>query len=106
MQVISEYQSLLGYPDKEHRDRDSRDYFLALIAEAIEALDTTNWKPWKRYKDEPSRAHLAEELADIFFFLNGLRAMWDITPAQLEQAIIDKVRENMRRINAGYNHQR
>lgn len=76
---------------------------LALIAEATEVLNVVPWKPWKNYEDNNiNRAHIAEELADIIFFVTALMTNWDISPAQLEQAIIDKLAENMRRIHNGY----
>lgn len=90
-------------PSFEEQLEQHRLNVLALIAEATETLDVAPWKPWKNYKEEEvSRAHMAEELADMIFFITAIMTNWDISPVQFEQAIINKVAENMRRIQSGY----
>ncbi len=108
--AIQKYHVAMGRPRKEgiqptfeEQLEHHRLNVLALVAEAIETLDSAPWKPWKNYKEEEvSRPHMAEELADIVFFITALMTNWDIQPYQLEQAILQKVEENYRRIQVGY----
>ena len=110
MEGIQWYHEALGRPKSEDeiltpqsKLHHHRLNVLALVAEAIETLDVAPWKPWKNYKDEEvSRSHMAEELADCILFIAALAEGWDVGPRMLEQAIINKLQENLRRIQSGY----
>jgi NTP pyrophosphatase (non-canonical NTP hydrolase) len=82
-----------------------RSMTLALMAEAVEALDETQWKPWARIDNNKpivDRDKFRGELADVFIFLMNLMLVGDITSTELLAAVEAKQRINIQRQLDGY----
>lgn len=105
---IALYHKNLGYPKNGEEDiqqaNKANEVILALFAELAELQESYPWKPWrpKNYKDI-NIDNMKEEIVDIFFFLGSFIEIFDISPEELEWAFNQKLRENYRRIENGYN---
>lgn len=80
---------------------------LALIVEAGEALDETQWKPWAAdIPDEAvvvGRQRYLSELADVFIFTMNLLLAGNLSMMELAQAVDAKQTKNIQRQLGGYN---
>lgn len=78
-----------------------RDMTLALCAEAHEAMEETQWKPWARINPEipivVNRDKFKGELADVFIFLMNLMLAADLSMMELAQAVDAKQDINIQR---------
>lgn len=78
----------------------------ALIAEVIESVDETHWKPWAtRPASEdviPNRDRYKGELADVFIFLMNLMLAGGVTMSDLAEAVSVKQAKNRERWTSGY----
>lgn len=75
----------------------------ALIAEAIEALDETNWKPWTTA--EPGirdRERFLTELSDCLHFLMNLYLAAGATAEEILASYVGKNQKNHARQDDGY----
>lgn len=81
----------------------------ALIAEVVEAVDETHWKPWSVRPDaEPmitNRQRFIGELADVYIFFMNLMLCGDVTTTELAEAVESKQEKNLQRWLKGYNAQ-
>lgn len=78
----------------------------AMIAETVEAVDETHWKPWATPPQDgqivPNKARYVGELADVFIFFMNLMIAGDITMSQLAEAVDAKQTKNLMRWTNGY----
>jgi len=82
-----------------------RNMSLALVAEVIEALDETRWKPWAKRNGQPvvkDKQLLTQELADVYIFLMNLMLAGGITSTELARAVDNKQGVNIQRQLNGY----
>jgi hypothetical protein len=78
-----------------------KENLLHVIVETVEALQETNFKPWKAVGKEVNRQALAMELTDILqFWANAALAM-GFTAQELSDALRRKWSINYERINNG-----
>ena len=77
-----------------------QDFSRALIHEAVELEDETQWKWWKK-KDENKDA-MKEELIDIFHFWLSIANELKLTAKDIEDIYIKKNQVNHDRQNNGY----
>jgi hypothetical protein len=81
----------------------------ALIAEVVEAMDETHWKPWSTRPDGEgvvaNRQRFVGELADVYIFFMNLMLCGDITTTELSEAVGKKQEKNLQRWLNGYNAQ-
>lgn len=79
-----------------------RTYFLAMIVEMGELLQTLDWKPWKDKK--VNVAETKEEFADVIAFLGVILvylSKMGVDPRDLAAAYIKKVKKNYARFTDG-----
>lgn len=75
---------------------------LAVVNEAMEALDEVNWKPWKKTLKPVDRTALATELTDLLqFWVNACLAA-GLGPADVTAALRAKWKVNHQRLKGGY----
>lgn len=78
----------------------------ALVAEVVESVDETHWKPWAtRPADQdviPNRDRYTSELADVFIFFMNLMLAGGVTMSDLAKAVEIKQDKNMARWQNGY----
>ena len=75
--------------------------FLALVAETMELLEETAWKPWKE-QVLFTKPPCLKELADVMHFFLAVMIQLNITPEELFNEYIKKNEENHKRQNEGY----
>ena len=73
----------------------------AMIAEAIELKEESNWKWWKKPK-EINKEAVKEELVDILHFWVSLCLKLGISPKEVYETYLEKNEENRRRQKTGY----
>jgi NTP pyrophosphatase (non-canonical NTP hydrolase) len=105
---IKEYQAKLGYTyeyeTEEERMKHTRELTLALMVEVVEFVEWTPWKPWREIADQESNiSEAAFELVDIFFFMANLWNTLGIPTSSFEEFFEMKLKENLSRIDRGYN---
>jgi hypothetical protein len=109
MQRQREFQHAMGHVPTSMTTAEQQEYlrtqFLAMIAEATEAMNETNWKPWttpptgsviinyERYRGE---------LVDVYIFLMNLMFIGGITVSEFAIAVDDKITKNIQRQADGY----
>jgi len=79
-----------------------KENILALIAEAVETLEETNWKPWKKDKKPVDRARLLGEMTDILQFWANMVLAAGFDNEDVEQSLRAKWEINHKRIDDGY----
>lgn len=79
---------------------------LALVAEVIETLDESYWKPWaKRPANEdviPNRERYKGEVTDVFIFLMNLMLAGGMSMMELAEMVSAKQEKNIKRQLDGY----
>lgn len=60
----------------------TKEYVLHLISECDELLRETKWKIHRQENKKVSRAHIKEELTDIFKYWLSLAQIWDVSPEE------------------------
>ena len=105
---IKKYHLRLGYNYNEMGVECAmeamRNNCLALHAEVAELLNSFPWKPWRRKRDQTLDTENAkEEVIDCLFFLGAICEIAGIQPTELTQTFREKLAENYRRLNNGYN---
>lgn len=73
----------------------------AMIAEAVELKEESNWKWWKKPKEMDVTA-IRVELVDILHFWISLCLKLGISPKEIYEAYLEKNEENRRRQKTGY----
>ena len=73
----------------------------AIIAEAVELKEESNWKWWKKPK-EIDREAVKKELVDILHFWASLCTRLGITPKEIYESYLEKNEENRKRQQRGY----
>lgn len=73
----------------------------AMIAEAVELKEESNWKWWKKPKEIDSEA-VKNELVDILHFWVSLCLKLGISPKEVYGAYLEKNEENRKRQKTGY----
>ena len=78
----------------------------AAVAEIVEAVDETHWKPWAVRPDDEdiviSKTRYTGELADVFIFFMNLMLAGGVAPSELLTAVEAKQKKNMERWTNGY----
>lgn len=78
----------------------------ALIAEVVEAVDETHWKPWATPPVDgvivPNKGRYVSELSDVFIFFLNLMLAGDVTVTELCEAVDTKQTKNLTRWLNGY----
>ena len=74
---------------------------LALIAEAMEALDETPWKYWKKNQSY-NEDLFKKEIVDIWHFLIALSMSAGLTAEDVYTLYVNKNEENKKRHDEGY----
>jgi len=77
-----------------------QDFSRALIHEAVELEDETQWKWWKK-KDE-NRVAIKEELIDILHFWLSIANELKLSAKDIEESYMKKNQVNHERQNNGY----
>ncbi len=85
------------YSEKEWIDR----LTTAMIEEAMEIKEHSDWKWWKKPMDF-SREDLKEELADLLHFWLSLCLKLGLTPEEMFEKYMKKNRKNAERQDRGY----
>jgi dimeric dUTPase (all-alpha-NTP-PPase superfamily) len=79
---------------------------LALQVELVELLNTTMWKPWRKYSNEDKQKYYKErylqELADCYIFLFNLSLAKGFTFEEIDEQIHKKININLLRQENGY----
>jgi dimeric dUTPase (all-alpha-NTP-PPase superfamily) len=86
-----------GFNESEWIDR----LTTAMIAEALELKEESNWKWWKKPKEIDKDA-IRDEMADILHFWVSLCLKLGISPHDIYRAYIEKNEENRKRQQKGY----
>lgn len=73
----------------------------AMIAEAVELKEESNWKWWKKPK-EINKGAVKNELVDILHFWVSLCLKLGISPKEVYGAYLEKNEENRKRQKTGY----
>jgi len=73
----------------------------AIIEEAMEIKEHSNWKWWKKPRDI-GKEDLKEELADLLHFWLSLCLKLGFTPEEMFEKYMEKNRKNMERQDNGY----
>ncbi len=73
----------------------------AMIAEAVELKEESNWKWWKKPR-EIDKTGVKNELVDILHFWISLCLKLGIKPKEIYESYIEKNEENRRRQKTGY----
>lgn len=76
------------------REAMSKEYLLAIIREACEALDLLNSKAWKQTKHEVDIRELKFEFIDIQHFINSLYDIWRMDRDEVLGIFLAKCKEN------------
>lgn len=99
----------LGHSFKDltirEKEKATKEYELAIVAELIELLDCTNWKPWKNQRfmyDDDRMKDLHMELIDILHFWTDLCLVWGLTPKRVIELYREKHEINNKRQDQGY----
>lgn len=83
-----------------------RDQAFALVAEIVEAVDETHWKPWATPPADgqivPNLPRFVGELADVYIFLMNLMLMAGVSSSDLSKAVEEKQKKNLNRWINGY----
>ena len=106
--LVKAYHEKLGYdyvyPSPNEQMEHLRSLVLAQVAETIETLNETPWKPWRDIADQKfNKVAAAEEIVDQFFFLAAQWFCLGLKPQTFEFIFADKLQENLDRIDRGYN---
>lgn len=111
---IRKYHKDLGYPREWLMSSDItigqkqqlRDMVLALTDEAHEALREADWKPWKKYNNEPkvNLDKFLEETGDILFFIDGMLMTFGLSWNDLAKAVKGKLKVDRDRMASGYHN--
>lgn len=97
----ADLQRILGEPMGEG-EAAIKENVLALIVEASEVLQETNWKPWKVTRHKLNRYDITNELVDIFkFYLNIINVL-GITEEEFDTVWDEKDETVKRRFKDGY----
>jgi dimeric dUTPase (all-alpha-NTP-PPase superfamily) len=75
---------------------------LALIVEATELLQETNWKPWRTRLEKMNRAKVSEELVDIFKFCFNIANELGLTEEEFDLIWDEKHQKVKQRFKDGY----
>ena len=75
--------------------------FIGIITEACEALEETNWKPWKKPQDKDEEK-FKEEIVDIWHFLINLTLASGMNAEELMRRFKSKNSINTRRHKEKY----
>lgn len=95
---IVKYQKELGYVDSDiPKAEKTRTIILTAIAELIEVLNETDWKP-QRPKTSFSKPYISEELVDVIFFIVELATIYDISISELSDTLDYKLVINYERL--------
>lgn len=78
-----------------------RNNLLSLVAESIEALEETGWKPWAS-SNHINRAAFASEIVDIWHFFMNLMILGGVTADDLYEGYLKKHKKNRQRQLNGY----
>lgn len=76
--------------------------FTGLVVEAAEALQETDWKPWKKTPKLINKQKALEELVDCFHFLVELFILLGFSHEDLYNAYMKKMDVNHKRQEEGY----
>lgn len=96
-----EFQTRLGNEAFLYSTPFIKDTILALTCEAMEALQETPWKEWKKNQDFHVDK-LQEEIVDIWHFLINLSLAAGFDEDTLYKAFMKKNRKNFQRQEEGY----
>ena len=101
---ITKGWSILNCKTNEDRERWTKEFVVAIMAELGEVLDWISWKPWKkRIEITPAKIkELKIELIDIQHFLNNLYLIWDMDAEEIKKLYLEKHNENKRRQESNY----
>ncbi|MDA1353534.1 MAG: dUTPase [bacterium] len=86
--------------DPEIRRRRFLDFELALRQESAEAVDSLNWKWWK--KDEDDWDNIKVELVDMLHFWVSMCTVADLSPQDVFDLYLKKNKLNHKRQEEGY----
>ena len=84
------------------REMAIRDTCLALIVEATEVLNETNWKPWKKTPKVLNEEKIKEEIIDALHFVIELALLMEMRPLDILKEYISKMEINQKRQKGGY----
>ena len=103
---LSNLEELENYSIEEiiskHKESLTKEYLLAIIREACEALDMINSKSWKTTKKEVDEIELKYEIIDVQHFVNSLYDIWKMDRNEIMGIFMAKYQENKRRVENGY----
>lgn len=88
MQLQREFQVVYNKHSIESQEY-INEMALALVAEVMEAVNETAWKPWKK-KQEFNHEKFKEELIDCWKFLINLTLSSGMEPAELYELFLSK----------------
>jgi hypothetical protein len=105
LQTFLTPQTIAGLSDDE-RAAFIRTQALALVAEVIETIDETHWKPWAKRPEGAAiitdHTRYTNELADAFIFLMNLMLAGGVSMMELARAVDAKQTKNLDRWMSGY----
>lgn len=110
LQRQREFQAALGLDRNDMTQPVMANYLrtqaFSLIAEVVEALDETHWKPWATpppgVLGVVNRQRYVGELADVFIFTMNLMLAGNVSMMELAQAVDAKITKNIQRQADGY----
>jgi len=87
----------------EEKTRWTKQFILCMQSELTELLDQMPWKHWKQYNySNVDDKALKFEIADLFIFLTGIAAIWNMDGKEILEYITNKMNINFERQNKGY----
>ena len=82
----------------EIKPEDGKMHLLYMIGEVSEVTDIVKKNgEAKVFSDEEIRNHLIEELADVLMYYGNILLCYDIKPADLKKAFVEKFEKNLNR---------
>lgn len=85
----------------EQRMESFRQNFLSCVAELMEAMDETGWKPWAS-SNHINKEAFKKEMVDAWHFFMNCMLLGDMTAEDLAQGYMTKREINLQRQRDGY----
>lgn len=90
------------YFTDQQKEEITKEYLVAIIREASEALDMINSKAWKAVKKDVNLRELKFEFIDLQHFINCIYDVWSMDREEILKFYVAKNKENIRRYTEGY----
>jgi dimeric dUTPase (all-alpha-NTP-PPase superfamily) len=103
-ELQKKFQERLGnlpFKDYDSQQKFVNMMFIAIVAESVETLNETPWKPWKK-NQSLNYENYVSELVDVLHFFINLCIAYDISPEEVYHTFKRKNLINNNRLDNGY----